>query len=64
MEEEIKDTSGFYKKNSEGLMYAPNFVFGPYGSFTLKKESKDEHQYPVDGWYWFDSEEEAKQFLN
>lgn len=25
---------------------------------------KDDHTYPVEGWYWFDTLEEAKAFFN
>lgn len=25
---------------------------------------KDDHTYPVQGWYWFDTLEEAKAFFN
>lgn len=52
--------SGFYKFVPE-LMHAPNFVAAP--DYTLEADTKDQHTYPVDGWYWFDSEEEAKQFF-
>ena len=31
--------------------------------YNLSAESKDDHTYPVDGWSWFDSEEEAKAAL-
>ena len=62
MEEEIIDTSGFYKKHEEELLSGPT-VYGPQGSFTLLKENKNEHTYPVDGWYWFDSEEEAHNVI-
>jgi hypothetical protein len=44
---------GFYKKNEEGeWMYAPNFVYS--SDYELKSEDKDNYEYPVDGWYWFD----------
>ena len=50
-------TSGFYKKDNEELFYAPNIVEG--NRFVLVAQDKDQYEYPVDGWYWFDSEEEA-----
>jgi hypothetical protein len=50
-------TSGFYKKDNEELLYAPNIVEG--NGFVLVAQDKDQYEYPVDGWYWFDSEEEA-----
>lgn len=61
------DTSGFYKIiDNETLQMAmgPNYVLGPYGSFELQRAQKDTYTYPVDGWYWFDSEEEACVFFN
>jgi len=64
MEEEIIDTSGFYK-NEEGLLvHGPNYVLGAYQQFELRRETKDSNTYPVEGWYWFDSEKEAKRFFN
>ena len=55
-------TSGFYKYESDAVAYGPNYVL--YKDFELRKESKDEHTYPVDGWYWFDTMEEAYLFFN
>jgi hypothetical protein len=55
-------SAGFYKYESENLAYGPNFVL--YPNFELRAESKDDHAYPVDGWYWFDSLEDAHAFFN
>jgi hypothetical protein len=55
-------TSGFYKYESDAVSYGPNFVLDP--NFELRAESKDEHTYPVDGWYWFDTMEDAYAFFN
>ena len=55
-------TSGFYKKDNEELLYAPNIVEG--NGFVLVAQDKDQYEYPVDGWTWFESEEEAKLILN
>jgi hypothetical protein len=57
----MDDTSGFYKLDEGQLLYGPNFVSN--ANFELNRESKAEHTYPVDGWYWFDSESEAKKAL-
>jgi hypothetical protein len=57
----MENTSGFYKLDGE-LLYAPNFVLN--ANYELRKETKDNHEYPVDEWYWFDSEVEAKTFFN
>lgn len=54
------DTSGFYKLDGE-LLYGPNFVLN--ANYELRKETHDQHTYPVDGWYWFDSEIEAREFF-
>lgn len=43
----------FYKRENDELTVAPNFVRGP--GFDLFAEQKDEYQYPVEGWYWFDN---------
>jgi hypothetical protein len=58
------DTSGFYKFDHDGneLLYAPNAVYAP--TFTLLKEIHAEYEYPQDGWYWFDSEEECRSFFS
>lgn len=55
----------FYKQDGEtSVLIAPNFVFGPYDSYVLNIENKDEHTYPVDGWYWFDTDQDASLFFN
>lgn len=56
------DTSGFYKLDGDQLLYGPNFVYGP--AFTLLRENKDQYTYPVDGWYWFDTEQQAREYWN
>lgn len=49
----MEDTSGFYKQNEEGeWMHAPNFVYAL--EYELTRDKKDDYNYPVDGWYWFD----------
>ena len=56
------DTSGFYKLDGDQLLYGPNFVIN--ANYELKRENKDQYTYPVDGWYWFDSEQLAREFWN
>lgn len=51
----------FYKLDGS-LLEAPNFVLN--ANYQLHKESKDNYTYPVDGWYWFDTVEEAYAFFN
>ena len=57
----MEDTSGFYKEENGELLYGPNFVLNK--NYELRKETHEQHTYPVDGWYWFDSEGEAKLSL-
>jgi len=57
----MEDTSGFYKLDNEVLLYGPHFVLN--ANYELRKETHTEHTYPVDGWYWFDTEQEAKDFF-
>ena len=33
-------------------------------NYLLTKENKDSYTYPVDGWYWFESEQEARVFFD
>ena len=49
------NTQGFY--NTE-FLYAPNSVNFPDGT-SLVKEQKETYTYPVNGWTWFESIEEA-----
>ncbi len=57
----MEDTSGFYKLDGD-LLYGPNFVLN--ANYELRKETHTEYTYPVDGWYWFDSEEQARIFFD
>lgn len=54
-------SAGFYKYENPNLYFGANYVLN--ADYELRKETKDDHTYPVDGWYWFDSQEEAKQFF-
>lgn len=56
----MEDTSGFYKLDGD-LLYAPNFALN--ANYELRKETHTENTYPIDGWYWFDTEQEAKDFF-
>ena len=55
------DTSGFYKLDAD-LLYGPNFVLN--ANYELRRETHDQQTYPIDGWSWFDSDEEARLFFN
>ena len=56
----MEDTSGFYKLDGE-LLFGPNFVLNQ--NYELYRETYADHTYPIDGWYWFDAEEQAKLFF-
>lgn len=51
----------FYKEDNGSLLKGENFVYSPI--VTLKVEEKDNFTYPQDGWYWFDTEDEAYSFF-
>ena len=57
------NNGAFYSVDEGGsLFYGPNYVLGP--GFELRRELKDTYEYPVHGWFWFDSNEEAIAFFN
>jgi len=56
----MADTRGFYKLDG-ALLYGPNFVLN--ADYELRRETHEQHSYPVDGWYWFDSEDQARAFF-
>jgi hypothetical protein len=62
LEEEILDTSGFYKLDGDVLLFGPNFVLN--ANYELRREIHDQYTYPTDGWYWFNSKEEASAFFS
>ena len=57
----MDNTSGFYKNEDSLLLFGPNGVSGPL--FDLNPSAHAEYTYPVAGWYWFDTEEEARLFF-
>lgn len=58
----MDDTSGFYKRDGGGIL-----LFGRYfvlnASYHLKRDEHAMHEYPIDGWSWFETEEEARAAL-
>ena len=52
---------GFYKLDQGTLLYGPNFVLN--ANYELRRETHEDYNYPVDGCYWFDSEDEAYEFF-
>lgn len=49
----------FYRKT--GSLEKSDAVYAP--DYSLTVDNKDTHSYPVDGWYWFDSADEAVAVL-
>lgn len=54
------DTDGFYKLDGE-LLFSPNSVSN--SCCDLVRDNKDQYDYPMGGWYWFDTELEAREFF-
>lgn len=59
---ETHDTSGFYKNDNGSLLHGPNYVLN--AAYELRRENLATLTLPVDGWHWFDSEQEARASLN
>ena len=57
---EIGDTAGFYKYESNNI-YWGKWVLNK--DFELYSDKHEEYNLPVDGWYWFDSINDAKMFF-
>jgi hypothetical protein len=55
-------TAGFYKKDNEEILYASTTVEST--GYVLIAQDKDQYSYPVGGWTWFDSEEEATEYYS
>ena len=56
------NTSGFYKILENNLQYQPTYVCDE--GITLWAGDYRSYAYPLAGWYWFDSEEDAKLFFD
>ena len=52
---------GFYKLDNSQLLFGPCDVYN--ANYTLIREEHQSHEYPVDGWYWFDTLEDACRVL-
>jgi hypothetical protein len=53
------NTAGFYTSKGD---YAPNAVYAP--NYVLLAENKETYQYPIHGWTWYNSVEEAQAAEN
>lgn len=52
----------FFKRENNQIYTAENFV--KHKDYELTKENKNQHTYPVDGWYWFENLDDAmRKFL-
>jgi hypothetical protein len=52
---------GFYKNDFGVVLHGPHFVLNK--DYELKAEQHETYEYPVDGWYWFETEKEAYAFF-
>lgn len=57
----MNNSSGFYKNDNGTLLFGPTQITGP--DYDLLIINYTEYTYPVDGWSWFESEEEARAAL-
>ena len=53
--------SGFYKLHDGVLLFNSQCVLAP-GVF-IEREHYEIYKYPIDGWFWFNSQEEANAFF-
>ena len=51
----------FYRLENGEVTKAEGDLFGP--GYDLLADLHDTYAYPVDGWYWFDLDEDAQAFL-
>lgn len=51
----------FYSVERETLFKVEDNIFGP--GYSLIIQDREIYEYPVYGWYWFDSDEEAETAL-
>lgn len=63
MDEENISSAGFYRNDNGQLQHGPNFVIFPDG-IELNIDLKDTYNYPVNEWYYFDSEDSARIFFD
>jgi hypothetical protein len=51
------NNAGFYKKEETEILFAPHIVEG--NGYMLAAADKDSYEYPVDGWVWANSLDDA-----
>jgi len=52
----------FYKLDSDVLLSAKEQVIN--ANYELYAAQREAYEYPIDGWYWFDSRQDALAFFN
>lgn len=57
----MMNTAGFYKFEEQLLRFAPNAVYAP--NFTLFISERETYTYPVAGWLYFNTTEEAEAYF-
>ncbi len=52
----MEDTSGFYRWSEQGywIYGGHGVIYGP--GYTLSIETKNDYEYPIEGWDWYDEE--------
>ena len=53
---------GFYKLDNGQVLFVEKYIIS--AEYQLSIEEKDLYTYPIYGWYWFNSKEEAYSFFN
>jgi len=53
-------SSGFYKYENPIMLHGTVVLDMNY---ELRSEQNEEYEYPIDGWYWFNTEDEAYEFF-
>jgi len=59
---DIDRGQGFYKNDNGDLLHGQNYVLA--GQYNLYSNEKDQYEYPISGWYWFENEKTAREFFN
>lgn len=56
------DQQAFYKIEQNELIFGKYIVFPDHSE--LRVELKDTYTYPINDWYYFDTEKDARLFFN
>lgn len=58
----LNETNGFYKNINESVFFAKNNVH--HKDYDLNINNRENYSYPIDGWFYFDSKEDAYAFFD